>query len=418
MTPKRIVLITYGSRGDVEPFVALAAGLTRAGYAVRLAAPQVFAGLAQAHGVQLDGLPGDPQQLALSLTDRAGTSFPRQVARMVEHVFPLAEAVFTALEAATTDASLVIHSFLMVDAGHTLARRRGIPDISAQFFPVFAATSAFPGVGHPDLPLGPLYRRATHGLNNIVFRFGARLLYSRLRAAHPHLPPLEAWPFSGPVAARSPLLFAFSPLVLPRPSDWPANVHPTGYWPLPAPAGWAPPPDLVRFLDASPAPVYIGFGSMRSRKMAVYVQAAVEALTSVGMHGVIDASPTSLAGIPLPDSIRAVQGMPHAWLFPRMRLILHHGGAGTTGAALRAGVPSAALPFWADHFLWARQTHALGVGPAPLPASRMTPRRLRAMLDHVECDPAIRTRASEFGSRLRREDGVEAAVDIIRAILR
>src|SRR3990172_12139144 len=96
MTPKRIVLITYGSRGDVEPFVALAAGLTRAGYAVRLAAPQVFAGLAQAHGVQLDGLPGDPQQLALSLTDRAGTSFPRQVARMVEHVFPLAQAGFTA----------------------------------------------------------------------------------------------------------------------------------------------------------------------------------------------------------------------------------------------------------------------------------------------------------------------------------
>ncbi|MCX6025177.1 MAG: glycosyltransferase [Chloroflexi bacterium] len=417
MTPKHIVLISYGSRGDVEPFIALGAGLTRAGYAVRLAAPQVFAELAQAHGVELHALPGDPEQLALSLTDRAGTSFPRQVARMIEHVFPLAEVVLTALEAATADASAVVHSFLMVDAGHTLARRRGIPDISAQFFPVFAATSAFPGVGHPDLALGPLYHRATHGMNNVVFRFGARLLYSRLRAAHPHLPPLEAWPFSGPVAARSPLLFAFSPLVLPRPSDWPANVHLTGYWPLPAPAGWAPPSPLARFLEAFPAPVYIGFGSMRSRRMPAFVQAAVEALTSAGLRGVIDASPASLAGIPLPDSIRAVQGVPHAWLFPHMRLILHHGGAGTTGAALRAGVPSAVLPFWADQFLWAKRTQALGVGPAPLPASRITARRLRAMLDDAESDPAIRTRASELGNRLRREDGVAAAIEIIRPLL-
>ena len=418
MTGKRIVLITYGSRGDVEPFVALGAGLNRAGYAVRLAAPQVYAGLAHAHAVDLSPLPGDPEQLALSLSDRAGTSFPRQVARMVEHVYPLAESVFAALEAAIADANLVVHSFLMVDAGHTLARRRGVADLSAQFFPVFAATSAFPGVGHADLPLGPFYRRATHSVNNFVFRFGARLLYSRLRAARPQLPPLEAWPFSGPVARRSPLLFAFSPLVLPHPSDWPANVHSTGYWPLPAPAGWSPPSTLARFVEASPAPVYIGFGSMRSRRMPAFLQAAVEALSSAGLRGVIDASPAVLAGIPLPDSILAVQGVPHAWLFPRMRLILHHGGAGTTGAALRAGVPSAALPFWADHFLWARQTHALGVGPAPLPASRITPHRLRAMLYDAEHDPAIRTRASEFGSRLRREDGVAAAIEIIRGILR
>ncbi len=135
MTPKRIVLITYGSRGDVEPFVALGAGLVRAGYPVRLVAPQVYAGLAQAHGVELQGLPGDPQQLALSLTDRAGTSFPRQVARMVEHVFPLAASVFTALEAATADANLVIHSFLMVDAGHTLGAPVECPGYLSPVFP-------------------------------------------------------------------------------------------------------------------------------------------------------------------------------------------------------------------------------------------------------------------------------------------
>jgi sterol 3beta-glucosyltransferase len=417
MTGRRIVLLTYGSRGDVEPFVALAAGLARAGEAVRLVAPQTFADLAKAHGVELHGLPGNPEQLALSLTDRAGTSFPRQVARMVEHVLPLAVDVLASIQAATDDAGVIVHSFLMVDAGHMLAHGLGIRDASAQFFPMFAPTSAFPAVGHPDVPLGPLYRRATHGLNNLVFRVGARLMYSRLRAVHPALPPLEAWPFSGPIAGRSPLLFAFSPRVLPRPRDWAANVHITGYWPLPAPAAWQPPEPLERFVDAGPAPVYVGFGSMRSRKMPGMVQAAIEALRSTGMRGVISAPAEALAAIDLPDTVHAVQGVPHAWLLPRMRLILHHGGAGTTGAALRAGVPSAALPFWADHFLWARRAHALGVGPPPLPAARITARELESMIDCVEREPAIRTRASALGRQLCLEDGVASAVELITSLL-
>jgi sterol 3beta-glucosyltransferase len=275
----------------------------------------------------------------------------------------LAIQVMATLQQAAPDASLIVHSFLMLDAGHSLARVRGIRDVSAQFFPVFASTSAFAAVGHPDLPLGPLYRRATHGLNNAVFRYGARLMYARLRASHADLPPLAAWPFSGEVAERSPLLFAFSPHVLPRPHDWPANVHLTGYWPPALPAGWEPPPSLAQFLASGPAPVYIGFGSMRSRRLPALLGAAVDALRSTGRRGVIGGSPPTLAGIELPPAIFPVQDVPHAWLLPRMRLILHHGGAGTTGAALRSGVPSAAIPFWADHFLWARRAFALGVGP-------------------------------------------------------
>ncbi len=132
----------------------------------------------------------------------------------------------------------------------------------------------------------------------------------------------------------------------------------------------------------------------------------------------IDVAPEALAGIPVPNSLLAVQGVPHAWLFPRMRLILHHGGAGTTGAALRSGIPSAVLPFWADQFLWAKRTHALGVGPAPLPATRISARRLRVLLDGADSDPAIRARAAELGHRLQREDGVAAAIEIIRTQLR
>jgi sterol 3beta-glucosyltransferase len=413
MSRGRILLLTYGSRGDVEPFVALAVGLMHAGHAVRLAAPRVFAPLAAAHGVELIPLPGDPQQLALSLTDRAGTNFPRQVARMAEHVFPLAVEVMAALEEAALDARLIVHSFLMVDAGHTLARRLGIRDVSAQLFPVFASTSAFAAIGHPDLPLGSLYRRATHGLNNAVFRYGARLMYARLRASHANLPPLAGWPFSGKIAERSPLLFAFSSHVLPRPVDWPANIHLTGYWPLAAPAVWEPPHTLARFIEAGSPPVYIGFGSMSSRRMPALIGAAVDALRATGQRGVIGAAPREFGGIELPPSVMPVQDVPHAWLFPRMRLILHHGGAGTTGAALRSGVPSAAAPFWADHFLWARRTFELGVGPHPVPAAHLTAQRLGAMIEACEGEIAFRTRASELGRRLRNEDGVATAVEFL-----
>ncbi len=414
MTDKRrITILTYGSRGDVEPFVALGAGLRSAGHAVRLAAPAPFAELAESYNLEFAPIEGNPDELAQSFADRAGLSWPRMVYSMMQHVLPLAREVFRSVEEAAGDADLIVHSFLMTDAGHTLARSRGVPDISAQFFPVFMPTSKFPAVALPDLPLGGAYRRGSHHLNTAMFRYGARFLYRILRASSPELSTLAPWPFRKKGDGTTPILFAYSPNVLPHPPDWPAYAHVTGYWRLPLTPGWAPPQDLTRFLESGPPPVYFGPGSMRTGKLLDLLRIVVSSARACGQRVLLGVSDDMLEGDVRGEDVFAAAGIPHAWLFPRMRYILHHGGAGTTGAAAAAGVPSTAIPFSADQAFWARQIHRLGVGPATPPAHRLRQERLTAIIHEALNNPAYQQRAAILGERIRREDGVSRAVEII-----
>ena len=415
---RRFSLLTYGSRGDVEPFVALGVGLGRAGHSVHLAAPAPFRTLAEAYGLSFSALPGDPDRLALALADRAGMSWPRMIARMTEYVQPLAGEVFRSALEATRLADVIVHSFLMTDAGHTIARSKGLPDISAQLFPVFVPTSEFPALVFPDLPLGSLYRQATHALSTGVFRVGGRLLYRRVRAKTPGLPELAPWPFGGPRSASTPILFAFSPSVLPAPADWPGHVAVTGYWHLAPPEGWAPPDSLLRFLEAGPSPIYFGVGSMRTRHLSDLVKVVDEAIQETGQRAILGFPQALVDGFGERARVFGGDGIPHDWLFPRMRLVIHHGGAGTTGAALRAGVPSTAAPFSADQAFWARRIQRLGLGPPAPPALRLTSHRLAAIIDQALTDPSYAIRSRQIGEVVRHEEGVACALRFIEEHLK
>lgn len=414
---RRVALLTYGTRGDVEPFLALGTALRSAGYAVRLAAPSPFAPLAAAQGIEFAAIQGDPDQLAQSFADQAGLSWPKMVVSMAGHVLPLAEAAFRTVEQAAQDADLIVHSFLMTDAGHTLAHRMGIPDISAQFFPMFLPTAAFPAVAMPDLPLGGLYRRGTHAFATAIFRYGARALYRVVRARAAGLPDLGPWLLGKESGANTPLLFAYSPQVLPRPADWPACAQVTGYWQLPPPAGWTPAQELARFLDTGAPPIYFGPGSMRTAKIHSHLRAVVTAARACGQRLLLGVPPqwveTDLRGA----DVFAAPGIPHAWLFPRMGFILHHGGAGTTGAAAAAGIPSSAIPFSADQAFWARQLHRLGVGPAAPSARHLNRDRVEAVFKAAIGNLDYRRRAEALGQAVRGEDGAAAALDVINRLL-
>ncbi|MGD2178974.1 MAG: glycosyltransferase, partial [Anaerolineae bacterium] len=257
----RITLLTYGSRGDVEPFVALGEGLTRAGYKVRLAAPAVFSSLANSRDISFVGLPGRPEKLVQGLVDAGGRGWPRMVRAASRYVIPLAAEVFEATRAACEDAEGIVHSFLLTLAGHEIALEREIPDVSAQLFPVFSTTTAFPAVVFPDLPLGATYRGITHGIVNQTFWQTSRLLYGWVRRSNPQLPRLTGWPLRRDNDRSPPILYAFSPRVVSRPEDWPEERHVTGYWFLEEARDWEPPEDLVSFLKAGSPPVCIGLGS-------------------------------------------------------------------------------------------------------------------------------------------------------------
>jgi sterol 3beta-glucosyltransferase len=410
---RRITILTYGSRGDVVPFVALGAGLRSADYAVRLAAPASFSVLAENYKLEFSPIEGNPDELAQSFADRAGLSWPRMVASMAQHVLPLAREAFRSVENAARDADLIVHSFLMTDAGHTLARSQGVPDISAQFFPIFLPTSAFPAVALPDLPLGGAYRRATHILNTAMFRYGARILYRMVRHSTPELPTLAPWPFAKMGKGTTPILFAYSPNVLPHPPDWPASAHVTGYWQLPLQPDWVPSNELEHFLESGPPPIYFGPGSMRSERLLDLLRIVVSTARACKQRVVLGVADDILGEDLRSAGIFAAAGVPHAWLFPRMRFILHHGGAGTTGAAAAAGVPSTATPFSADQAFWARRIHRLGLGPAAPPARRLRGDRLEAIINEALTNPDYQHRAKILGERIRREDGVALAVKII-----
>jgi sterol 3beta-glucosyltransferase len=250
-----------------------------------------------------------------------------------------------------------------------------------------------------------------------VFRHGGRLLYRIARASAKDLPDLAPWPFGGNDGQATPILFAYSPHILAKPPDWPSWAHVTGYWQLRPHANWAPPEAVVHFLESGPAPIYFGPGSMRTKNLKPLLRIVVSSVREHGQRIILGVSPDALdANLKGPD-VFAAEEIPHHWLFPRMRYILHHGGAGTTGAAAAAGVPSTAIPFSADQAFWARQIHRLGVGPAALPARRLTRDRLEATLQAALADPEYIRRARVLGDQLRSEDGVAAAMQIIHAQL-
>jgi len=411
----RIILLTYGSRGDVEPFVALGKGLQGAGHSVRLAAPALFKSLASSHDIDYIPLPGDPDRLVQDLVQQAGTRPWRMVTVMSRYVLPLAEQVAGAVREACQGADIVVHSFLMTQAGHEAARELSAPEVSAQLFPVFSITGEFAAVAFPDPPLGRAYRRLTHAITIQTFRQGGRWLYGRVRRRAPHLPPLSRWPFAAASRQRPPILYAFSPHVVAPPVDWAQDVHVTGYWHLGPPDEWKPPSGLLHFLDAGPAPVFIGFGSITARSGGELTDIALEALALSRQRGVLGMGQHGLPNRDLPANVLAIGSVAHSWLFPRMAAVVHHGGAGTTGAGLRAGIPGIIVPFTADQPFWGRQVFRLGVGPRPIPVQQVSATKLAQAISAAVGDSAMRARAQDLGTRIRAEDGVARAMEVICA---
>jgi UDP:flavonoid glycosyltransferase YjiC (YdhE family) len=213
-----------------------------------------------------------------------------------------------------------------------------------------------------------------------------------------------------------PTLAGFSKYVLPRPPEWGESIHITGYWYLDTP-GFEPPPALQAFLDAGAPPVYIGFGSMPSQNPLQVTDMVIQALAMVGQRGILLTGQGVLgSGMTQRSSthpVYFVESVPHDWLLPQTVAVVHHGGAGTTAAGIRAGVPSILVPTGADQRLWAYRVEALGIGPSPIPRSQLTAERLAHAITQAVTDQAMRQRAANLGETIRSENGVGEAVRII-----
>jgi UDP:flavonoid glycosyltransferase YjiC (YdhE family) len=229
---------------------------------------------------------------------------------ILEHTIPIAAQVMTGCMQACQGTDAIIHSLLLTTAGNEIARQWNVPDFSALIFATFAPTTAFPNPGVPDLPLGPLYNRLSHELFSQLYWQGGRLAYALVRRKHPRLPPLTAWPFDASNERVTPILFGFSPQLIPKPPDWGDTVHVTGYWHLDARPGWQPPAGLVEFLKAGAPPVFIGFGSVINRRARELTEIMLAALAQTGQRGVLLSGWGGLELTKIPKTVFPVDSVP------------------------------------------------------------------------------------------------------------
>jgi sterol 3beta-glucosyltransferase len=213
-------------------------------------------------------------------------------------------------------------------------------------------------------------------------------------------------------------LYGYSATIAPRPADWPANQSVTGYWFLDASESYQPDERLAAFLASGPPPVYVGFGStLVGRHPETIARMIIEALARNQQRGIVYSSWGDLGAFTWPDSILRIDDAPSDWLFPRMAAVVHHGGAGTTATALRAGVPAVIVPVYGDQQFWATRVYSLGACVAPIPRLQLSAERLGNAIAEVLRRPEIRARAAELGCALRREDGVGNAVTLIEQFI-
>jgi sterol 3beta-glucosyltransferase len=413
----RILISTIGTRGDVQPYIALAVGLQRAGHHVKLATAENFASLVASYPIEFIPLPADIQMLMQGQQGqklvKAGTNpvaLTLNMRKMMRSVLTRAGEI---LWEASEGADVIISHFMTSFFAHSIAKKRGIRYIHTLLQPVLESKSA-PSAMIPRLPFNsPLYNRLTGLAGRLLLWKMYEPHVNRLRRELLAMPPLTSNEFYESILREDDILFAYSQVVAPKPEDWPNNAQITGYWILEESARWTPPDALEAFLEAGEAPVYIGFGSMNSSDPRAVAMTVLEALKRTGQRAIISSGWGGLEADDLPKTVFAVEGAPHEWLFPRMSAIVHHGGAGTTAAALRAGVPSMVVPFLADQPFWGHQVASLGVGPAPISIKRLNADKLTSALAEMRDNREMRVKAAALGECLRQEDGVANAMKII-----
>lgn len=417
----RITILAAGSRGDIQPYVALGKGLKAAGFDVNIATHEYFERFVRSRGLDYSLLNGDPRAiLAGSRGQDWLQSSYRPLAfmkRMRQTLEPFIGQLLQDSLVAARGSQALLFGVISAFAGFTIAEKLGIQAVPALKQHVHP-TRAYPcGMVRADVSLGGWYNRLTYPVGYQVYWQFLRPVVNRWRKDLGMPPGSPLGPIGQAIRLRTPCLYGFSPHVIPTPAEWGAEVHTCGYWELKEEETWTPPEDLLRFLEDGPPPVYIGFGSMVNRNAEAVTRITLEALRRTGQRGVLLSGWGGIGRLDLPENVYHLQFAPHDWLLPRMAAVVHHGGSGTTAAGLKAGKPSVLVPFFADQPYWGWHVRRLGVGPRPVAFTRLSAERLAGAIDAALHDRAMAARAAALGEKLHQEDGVSRGVEAMRRIL-
>jgi sterol 3beta-glucosyltransferase len=413
----RILILTFGTRGDVQPYVALADAAIRAGHEAAVCTAEGYRTLVEGADVSYLHMSNDMLELIqneMATMSGAGDSL-RLIRRMTAAMRASLHDQWRAAQTFQPDVVLYHPKSL---AGLHIAERQQIPAVVSLPLPFFTPTRDFPIPFITRWPLGGTANRLSYQFNRFTaLAYGAMINTFRRDALG--LGPMSRLSdyLSRADGHPVPVLYSFSSAVVPVPPDYPPHAHVTGYWFLPDDTTWSPPAELTSFLSAGDPPLYVGFGSMGlGKRAAERGRTVLEAIRRVGTRAVIA---TGWGGIDVAspdDDILVVRDVPHTWLLPRTAAVIHHGGAGTTAAGLRAGRPTLICPFLGDQGFWGERVHSLGAGPRALPLRRLSADDLAGRIDQLLDRPGYRATAAELGEAIRAEDGTRRAVDLLERL--
>eukprot|EP00899_Mesostigma_viride_P020931 jgi/Mesvir1/2883/Mv13959-RA.2 len=419
--PLNIVILIVGTRGDVQPFIAIGNGLKNYGHRVRLASHANYRDFVTENGLEFFPLGGDPKILAEYMVKNKGF-FPSSAAEVKQQREQLGAIIRSTFAACTEPDRESGGALFVADAiianppayGHIHCAEKLAVPLHMFFTMPWSPTRAFPH------PLARMSNAKPHRYENRVSYFavdslvynGVADMLNRFREETLALPKIRLGEGAASLlhSHRVPFAYCWSPTLVPRPSDWGSHIDVLGFFFLDLASSYTPPQDLKDFLAAGPPPVYVGFGSLVVKDPDGMTKIIYEAFEKTGQRCLLSSGWAGLGAVePRPSNVFIVGNCPHDWLFLQCSGVVHHGGAGTTAAGLLAKCPTTIVPFFGDQPFWGGAVERMGVGPAPIPVDDFALDRLVAALEFMQ-QPEVKAKVSALSDSMAKEDGVKAGV--------
>jgi sterol 3beta-glucosyltransferase len=411
----RALILTFGTRGDIDPFAALAEQLVAQGHDAVLAAPESYRNTVQPPVGFIPMATEMDEIMRAGMTDLSGPSQALRMARRMSAAMRLSLRQQWAAAEHVHPTIIVAHPKAL--GGLHIAERLGVPIVASLPLPFLTPTGAFPIPFLARRLPAPVSRFSYQSNRFTAVAYGGMINSFRKETLGLRRMSRFSDFLHSPSGEPVPVLYPFSRHVVPVPPDYPASAHVTGYWFRPQEGSpWVPPAELVDFLADGEPPIYVGFGSMGfGRDAERRGRVVTDALALAGVRAVISTGWGALRAQPAPG-VMVVDEVPHSWLFPRVAAVVHHGGSGTTAAGLRAGKPTLICPVLGDQPFWGQRVHQLGAGPLPLRLRDATATKLADRIRELVHDSGFPDRARMIGEAIRAEDGTGRAIDVLEWI--
>ncbi|MCG6893818.1 MAG: glycosyltransferase [Desulfobacteraceae bacterium] len=413
----KLALTTMGTWGDVMPFLALARGLEAAGHDITVATVVDFENRVRDMGFSYVPIRFSFHEYVHSDDCKASLGGSITATRRHQRNFfnsrrQMLEDAWRAVQGAEG----VIFNPVAFPTYH-MAVKRKIPCIMASVSPWLSPTREFPYMFVTSHHLGGFLNRLTYAFHRLGTNSERKIIDEWCRQTVKTKPPGPFMNYLRLNGRPIPILYFYSPTLVPTPSDWPETTRVCGYAYLEPETPWQAPPELESFLRRGATPVYVGFGSMVGTDPKEMGRIVTSALQQAGERAVVSTGWGAIAEPHVaPESLFFIDAIPHDWIFPRVKAVVHHAGSGTVWTGLRYGKPTVACPIAVDHWFWARRIHRLGAGPPHLsqrPLKNFTAEKLAQRIRTAVHDRGMTQRAEALSRELAKENGVGNAVRFI-----